>query len=256
MICGMYRRMTALQAGGELAGWRQRWLARHLADCPACREQLAELILLRANLADFRLEPVDPALLDGLSSGIRERLRQERLSLFPPPGHRPGSWRARHRRWLLAAAALLLLLGPGYWMWQYRSGTGPLHSTVRVPVSRRAPQTSGKLAAAPGSARPAAGAATPAPPPEATVPAEPRLFIMVRHRLLPAGPAGSADAARLARDAVAADSFRRVLQEAAAPWPEPTREEASAIKIYWDLDNTHNNKEKTLWEPNPSSAWH
>ena len=100
----------------------------HLADCPACRDELAGLAALPGLMSRLTTEevlagppPVDDALLERL---LVAAARDRRV--------------ARQRRWLSAAAAVVVLVGGGAGgLAAYNAATGP---TPRRTSARARPR--------------------------------------------------------------------------------------------------------------------
>lgn len=116
------------------AGERAR-VETHLADCPACRDELAGLAGLPAMLGrvdERQLEQIagpPPELLEGLLARAAERRRG--------PLGRPGRGGGRAARWAPLAAAACLLLAVGVLFGGFLLPFGPRDaaSTPAVPAS-------------------------------------------------------------------------------------------------------------------------
>ena len=92
--CTTYQDWLDLELDGELPAVRGEALARHLADCPACRREREELVRLRATLAEARV-------------AVRPGFADEVMAALPAAG-----WEARSpRSWRLALALFALLGG-------------------------------------------------------------------------------------------------------------------------------------------------
>lgn len=89
-----YREWLNLEADGALAPEQRAPLERHLASCPECRAERAELAALEGLLRQSRIE-------------IRPDFKHSVLSALPATG-----WEARHpRTWHFPAAVFFLLGG-------------------------------------------------------------------------------------------------------------------------------------------------
>jgi anti-sigma factor RsiW len=101
MTCREYEPLIALYVEGDLD---DAAVERHVTECAACRELLEDLRASQAALKEFALDPVDPALLIGVRSGVLARIGERRGIAWP-------------LRWisvaaLAAGAALLVLQSP------------------------------------------------------------------------------------------------------------------------------------------------
>ncbi len=123
----------ALYAGGELGRWRRWRLARHLARCPACREQVEEFRRWRQWMRGHEELPAGVQwnrLAAEMTANIRVGLAAGEC-VGPIEDGAPARWRAP----ALALPVLLLVLAG--WLLQ-----------VWRPPLRRAPAASGVVLAA------------------------------------------------------------------------------------------------------------
>jgi hypothetical protein len=99
MTCTHLENLILLQDSGELTRRQQRDLEGHLAECPACRQSQADLILLREALRETpvsRSSP-SPAVLESIRDAAKRHARRTPRQLSIP-------WRG-----ILAAAASLVI---------------------------------------------------------------------------------------------------------------------------------------------------
>lgn len=117
---------------GELSGAVHDLVAAHLADCPSCAAQLAELE--RYSEAFRQLSP--PEVPPSLWAGIAAELDRESVQLSPAASGSDRVVRPRLTagRWTLAAT-ILLVLGLGFWM--TRQGGHADHSAEFVQTMDR-----------------------------------------------------------------------------------------------------------------------
>ena len=106
MKCEHAEQALLLKDSGELGGWKNHRLQRHLAGCPACRTYQATL---RETRLALHAMPA-PALTARARSALLDAARPDRrdsISLAPRPTSAL-SWRPA---WALAGLALLLAVG-------------------------------------------------------------------------------------------------------------------------------------------------
>jgi predicted anti-sigma-YlaC factor YlaD len=106
---------------GALDPVDRRRMDEHVLDCPACAAELEELAALPPLLAtvpldDLRDAPVTP------SPDLYDRVAAAAAAERPAP--------ARGRRWLLVAAALLVVVGAGAGITSWVLGAGEVTRTV------------------------------------------------------------------------------------------------------------------------------
>lgn len=156
----------ALLAGGDLPFW-PRWKARwHVRLCPLCQAELQQFRSLRAALKSGALDPAAPEIPDldwstfeaemranirlGLAAGALAG-EGESGSLPAPPVPVP-LW-----RWATVCAALVFVLGAGWWLnAPHHAPTPVVSSVLKVPAEGEAfeapSQTPGFELLAPASA--------------------------------------------------------------------------------------------------------
>jgi anti-sigma factor RsiW len=112
LSCARYRKRLGAFLDGELPGRQAAAVADHAAKCPACRQALAELRVLGADLAAFAVPEPPAELTARIVAAARLRRRSEEVGwkgiLFGEP--------FRFWPWTLkaaSAAALLFGLGAG-----------------------------------------------------------------------------------------------------------------------------------------------
>ncbi|RMH15501.1 MAG: hypothetical protein D6696_20590, partial [Acidobacteria bacterium] len=119
MKCDPYRDAIALAAGDDLPPGEARRLEEHLASCPACRAEAAELRASRAAFQAAAAPPLDEAVLAPVRRAVLDEIARQqgrRATLLPFPRRVAG-------RWLAAAAVVLAALGVA-WLAR-RAGTPP-----------------------------------------------------------------------------------------------------------------------------------
>jgi mycothiol system anti-sigma-R factor len=145
MNCAEYNEELNALLDGELPAQQAATLAAHLAGCPACAQNLAELAELRAGLAAMLPEEDAPA---DLQARI-EAMLAEGVTNVIPFSPKPRATVARRLSWLAApalAAALMLALLPRH--------DAPMKDLLSVhdATMRSASLTTGALAPAPAAA--------------------------------------------------------------------------------------------------------
>lgn len=129
LTCLLRQRRIGAYLDGALEGRAVASTARHLADCPRCQRQAAELSRLRALLARA-LEPASttepdwtgfwPGIVRGIEDGRHRRPAPERL------GRR---WRPK---WAISGALAAILLASAT-LWQF--GSAPVPGEPAIIVS-------------------------------------------------------------------------------------------------------------------------
>ncbi len=121
--CAAFADDLVALALGVLAGTERAELLGHLGTCPACRSELAAL----AQTGDLLVQAVPP---EEPPPGFEARVL-ERVAALPPVGPprrataAPGSARpARRARWLLAAAAVVVVAVAGFAVGRQSTGSG------------------------------------------------------------------------------------------------------------------------------------
>jgi anti-sigma factor RsiW len=152
--CTLLKRWLPEYPDGDLPAWAKRWLQAHVAECSACRQELAGL---RKVVTAIQTAPVgDPGaeFWDDFSRTVHLRLAQ--IAQEDQTIQRSSNPRWLRLPYLLGAPALAALL-----LWVAVNLTGPGH-----PVQNQAlvkPEAASKLAAIPHRAPvpPTAGVAAP-----------------------------------------------------------------------------------------------
>jgi anti-sigma factor RsiW len=113
MNCEIFREMIGSYVGGTLEEERRAWFRDHLRQCPACRHSaLREDPSLLFDAAQD--PPDDMRAIEACVSSVTSRIRQDRLER---------RLLKRHRPWLAAAAAALVVVTGGVG-WRYLGGGG------------------------------------------------------------------------------------------------------------------------------------
>ncbi len=132
--CDRAQRLLADQSVGLLRSSRERWLAKHLAECPECAHE--QEVLQRVLALVDAVPPVAPPR--DLWVGVEQRIHQEEKARATPRGAFPA---AKGRRWralapaLATGAAVVLVAGMGL------RGT----ETTPPPLPSLSPETIGYL---------------------------------------------------------------------------------------------------------------
>jgi hypothetical protein len=169
MRCARARQWMTAAADRELGARRTQRLERHLAACPACRDERARTIRLLDALAAL------PA-----TAAVPPRLEQDTLRRVRLAAAEDGERRTRRGWWLLgvpaaglaALTAVLLAVGPG----RQAESPSPPRQVARAP--RPAPAASRPAPVGPSTPTSAASS-RPTPPaePPPELAAEPDLFV-------------------------------------------------------------------------------
>jgi anti-sigma factor RsiW len=107
--------LIALDAGGDLDETGRRRLERHLASCPACRDFAAEMRQSQRAVRGLAGVAVGEDLLAGVRAAVLQEIASAARRPAPVLSFPLRTLRAP-RRWLAAAAAVLLTLGAGWWL--------------------------------------------------------------------------------------------------------------------------------------------
>jgi anti-sigma factor RsiW len=113
MNCGIFRELIGSYVDETLEEDRRLWFRTHLRECPTCRESaLREEPSLFFAMAPA--VPGEPDAIEACVTAVTGRIRQDRLERRL---HR------RHRPWLAAAAAAIILVSGGV-AWRTMIGGG------------------------------------------------------------------------------------------------------------------------------------
>ena len=123
MNCGIFSEMIESYVDETLEEDRRLWFRAHLRECPTCRESALrkEPSLLFAMAPPA---PSEPEAIEACATAVIGRIRQDRLERRL---HR------RHRPWLAAAAAAIILVSGGVaWRTIVGGGIGTLQPAVEA----------------------------------------------------------------------------------------------------------------------------
>jgi anti-sigma factor RsiW len=152
--CALLQRWLPEYPDGDLPAWRKRWLKAHVAQCPACRRELAAL---REVITAIQAAPAkDPGVEFWHEFSKEMHVKLVQAAQAGPVASRPSSSLWGRLPYLVGAPALAILL---VWVAVQLTGPGspvPNQALLKrkapvqmAAVPRRAPAPSPKLGAVP-----------------------------------------------------------------------------------------------------------
>jgi hypothetical protein len=231
----------ALDAGGDLSGRRRARLEKHLAGCPACREEKRRIEKSLALARELARDERTPDFTDAEWRKLMGRTTSQEIARRKASAARLPGW-----AWAAGSALLLILIVGGTVVLR----KGPGGQVAFVPAER----ASQKSLAQPEKTQASPGA--PAPRVAAPAPAAPLLEARkAESETVPAAP--KVQEAAKAKEAVTA---RRALAPAGAAQPVPAPASAApqpqtvmamtfvsqetGLQIHWVFNDAFNYKEK------------